>query len=258
MRNPGLASLENSAGLNSGELGSIRDAHYNYVVNTLGIRNHDHYKELKAQGGTSQKIVDDANASALNAQKMMAKKVADGLTIRASQNPEFLRSYVRDSIAPQTKFQHFRLHARTDDKGGATYHMSDMQDDAAKLNDFDDFRVVPHDGKSITYRIEGRRKGSADYEPVLEQSIKKGSGPLKGFAGITKAPFLTKVDKKIGSLVAGNKPARRSRKNKSSIIPPATTAQNPEEPIRKGLIDNSHSGMSMYSPIEKTQLQGQS
>jgi hypothetical protein len=148
------------------------------------------------KGDTEQRgIAADANRNALSTQRAMAKKIADGLTARSKTDPDFLRNHVRNTISPETTYQHFRLHTRPDDKGNATHHLSDMQDDASKLDDFDHFRVVPHDGQTISYRIEGRRRGSTVYESVLDQGIKKGSGPMKGFAGMTKAPFLTKKDK---------------------------------------------------------------
>jgi hypothetical protein len=222
LRNPGLETLEKAAGLNPGELDALREQHNNHVKNNLGIRDHAHYKELRAAGGTSQHIVDAADASALSAQKTMAKKVADGLSARAEQDPEFLRNYVKNTISPQTKYQHFRLHTRPDDRGNSTHHLSDMQDDASKLDNFEHFRVVPHNGDTISYRIEGRRKGSDAYEPVLDQGIKKGSGPMKGFAGMTKAPFLTKVDKKKGAL---SSPA-------PAAAPVAAPVENKPAPVR--------------------------
>lgn len=196
LRNNGLDELENMAGLEKNALSKLRENHQKYVSD-LGIENHEHYKKLRDSSNPVEKeIANKAEKSALNTQKQMAKKMSEGLAARAaaSDGNEFLKQYVKNRIAPKTKFQHFRLHTRPNEKGEATHHISDMQDDSNKLENFEHFRVVPHTG-SISFKIEGKRKGSESYEPVLDQVIKKGNGPMKGFASTTKAPFLTKKDK---------------------------------------------------------------
>lgn len=216
LRNPGIDSLERGAGLKKGALSDLRNAHYNKVKKEYGIKDHAHYKQLK-NDPRAKKIVAAAEESALNVQKTMAMKVAQGLAAKAKKDPEFLKSYVKHTISPQTTHQHFRLHTRPDSVGGASHHMSDMQDDASKLDNFEHLRVAPHKGESISYRIEGRRKGSDKYEPVLNQGIKKGSGPMKGFAGITKAPFLTKPDEENRAAAI-----RSSKKPKVTTKEPST------------------------------------
>ena len=264
LRNPGLKTLENAAGLNPGELAQMRENHY-AMARRIGVRDHEHYKALLKGATEDRNKAAEADASALFTQKAMAKKISDGLAARAERDPEFLRSYVRDTIAPKTKFQHFRIHTRPDAKGNSTHHMSDMQDDAAKLDAFDHFRVVPHGGDTISYRIEGRRKGSESYEPVLDQGIKKGSGPMKGFAGMTKAPFLTKVDKKKGSLPTPtaapveNKPAAAPIPAKTISKPKPTpsygiAADNPDSPMHNWKGSNTsgeHGGFNFYADHEK-------
>lgn len=190
LRNNGLDSLEKMAKLKKGALSSIRDQHVDNVRNKIGIKTHQDYKAVR--GSVEAKR---AEQSALSAQRLMTKHISDGLSNNLDSDD--LKQYVKDRIAPQTKFPHFRLHTRpTGDGSQAENHMSNMQDDADKLDsDFEDFRVKPHNGSNITARIEGKRKGSSSYEPVLDQSIKKGSGPLKGFASTTKAPFLSKQPK---------------------------------------------------------------
>lgn len=272
LRNPGLETLENAAGLQPGELAKMREDHY-ARARKIGVRDHEHYKAMRYHGDAEDKgKAADADASALYTQKMMAKRVADGLTARSAADPDFLKSYVKDTIAPRTMYQHFRLHTRPDGKGGATHHMSDMQDDAARLDDFDHFRVAPHNGQTISYRIEGRRNGSDTYEPVLDQGIKKGSGPMKGFAGITKAPFLTAKDKSRGALkqppkaprnrkpgtqgqslnIASSAPAQQSDDERMS----ATTSGGGREPPQRNLAGGTHAGLNMYSPLEQKQLTG--
>ena len=265
LRNPGLETLEKAAGLQHGELAQMRDSHY-AMAKKIGIRDHEHYKAMRYHGAPEDKQkAADADASALFTQKAMAKKISDGLAARAEQDPEFLKSYVRDTISPRTKFQHFRIHTRPDSKGGATHHMSDMQDDAAKLDSFDHFRVVPHNGDTISYRIEGRRKGSESYEPVLDQGIKKGSGPMKGFAGMTKAPFLTKVDKKKGALPMPATP-KAPRKQPASATSAAAedpgarlsamTNEGGREPPEDKFASATHGPHDFYNSEEKQQIKG--
>jgi hypothetical protein len=111
-----------------------------------------------------------------------------------------------------------------------------MQDDSAKLDDFEHFRVVPHTG-GISVKIEGRRRGKRDdgsdhpYEPILDQAIKKGSGPMKGFASTTKAPFLTKKDKGK-ALVAPNQNTAPARKAKAPVMAaPVAPAPKKKRPV---------------------------
>jgi len=190
LRNNGLDSLEDMAKLKNGELTGARERHQTLTHN-LGIHNHDEYKRMRDEGTPDEKkSVAAADESALNTQREMAKHLTNGLANNLSS--EDLRQYVKDRVAPQTKFKHYRIHTRTDNSGGATHHMNDIQDDAAKLDHFEHFRVVPHKG-GISAKIEGRRIGSEKYEPVLDQAIKKVSGVTKGFASSTKAPYASKA-----------------------------------------------------------------
>jgi hypothetical protein len=289
LRNPGLETLEKAAGLQPNELGKLREDHYAAVRGRgIGIRDHAHYKAMLKGDDQDRGKAADANANALATQKAMAKKVAGGLInktaardpdgkimvdkngnhITSPEGSEYLRNHIRDTVAPQTTFQHFRLHTRPNGRGGATHHMSDMQDDAANLDDFKDFRVVPHKGDKISYRIEGRRHGSDDYEPVLDQGIKKGSGPMKGFAGMSTAPYLTAADSKKGALTKAPAaaPNRKHGSQGQSITIPSATQQSDDarnaamstdggrEPEPRSLSGGSHSGQSFYSPLEQKQL----
>jgi hypothetical protein len=189
LRNNGLESLEKMGKLPAGALTSERETH-NKNLQNMGVSSHQEYKRLRDSKNAKEKATaNKAEESALQAQKNMAKKMSQGLAKNLSS--EDLRHYVKERIAPQTKFQHYRIHSRTDDRGNAEHHMQDVQHDSNKLNHFEHFRVVPHTG-GISVKIEGKRKGSDKYEPILDQAIKKGSGPTKGFASATKAPFLTK------------------------------------------------------------------
>ena len=222
LRNNGLDELENMAALEKGSLTGVRAAHQK-ELERLDLQTHDQYKAYRDSSDASQKnIANLAEKSAIESQREMARKISEGLSKRSSaaDGHEFLKQYVRDRISPPTQYQHFRLHSRPNDKGGVTHHFSDMQDDSAKLEDFEHFRVVPHTG-GISVKIEGRRKGSNSYEPVLDQAIKKGSGPMKGFASTTKAPFLTKKDK--GKALVAPKTIEPSK------AAPVSRAPTPEE-----------------------------
>lgn len=232
LRNNGLDELENMAALEKGSLTGVRKAHQK-KLELLGLQDHDQYKAYRDSADPDEKnIANLAEKSAIESQREMARKMSEGLSKRSSaaDGHEFLKQYVKDRISPKTQYQHFRLHSRPNDKGGVTHHFSDMQDDSAKLDDFEHFRVVPHTG-GISVKIEGRRRGSDSYEPILDQAIKKGSGPMKGFASTTKAPFLTKKDKGK-ALVSPNKvkdtrPKIKTASPRKSMI----DHNNPPEPI---------------------------
>jgi len=227
LRNPGLETLEKNVGLRPNELDELRKKHSEYVGN-LGIRNHDHFKEL-LKDPNSADIVNKAMKSANDTQNAIAKKVADGLTARTNE-PDFLKNYIKHTVAPVTNYQHFRLHTRPDKKGGSSHHMSDMQDDAAKLDNYEDFQVEPHDGKTITVKIKARRKGSnSPHKTIFNQRIARGSsGPMKGFRGVTTAPYITAKDEEKGPLkLPPKKPKTPQAAKRKSMI----GHNNPPGPI---------------------------
>jgi hypothetical protein len=284
LRNNGLEELERIGGLKPGDLTELRSQHMTRA-RALGIESHDDYKEKKERGDKSAKAAED---SATQAQKEMAKRMSGGLAAQhARQGNEFLRSYVADRIAPQTTYQHFRIHSRPVGNG-VEHHMTDMKDDAEKLKDFEDFRVAPHSG-GISFRIEGRRKGSDSFETVLDQAIKKGSGPMKGFASTTKAPFLSRSGppKAKGTSSRASKkqtpapvnvepptqqqsepPAQQSslskiRVRQAAVKNPSNWTQNqPPKPLREISPIEQHStssfgGRSMYSDNEQRHIRGE-
>lgn len=210
LRNNGLEALEKMAKLKNNELTKARSKHQKNLEE-LGIESHDQYKKMRDEGTPKEKqTAAAADESALAAQREMAKHLTHGLA--TNLNSEELRQYVKDRISPKTKFQHYRMHTRTNDSGGASHHMNDIQDDASKLDHFEHFRVVPHTG-GISVKIEGRRIGSTKYEPILDQAIKKGNGPTKGFASTTKAPFASKAFDK-------NKPSTATSPPSREVAPP--------------------------------------
>jgi hypothetical protein len=227
LRNNGLDELENMAALEKGSLTGVRKAHQK-ELELLGLQDHEQYKAYRDSADPDEKnIANLAEKSAIESQREMARKMSEGLSKRSSaaDGHKFLKQYVKDRISPKTQYQHFRLHSRPNDKGDVTHHFSDMQDDSAKLDDFEHFRVIPHTG-GISIKIEGKRKGSESYEPVLDQAIKKGSGPMKGFASTTKAPFLTKKDKGK-ALVSPNKVKATKSKMKTAPVMAAPVAREP-------------------------------
>jgi hypothetical protein len=253
LRNNGLEQLENIAGLKPGDLTNLRSEHMKRARD-LGIESHEDYKEKAARGDKSAAAADE---SALSAQREMAKRITKGLADQHAQNgDDFLRKYVAERIAPKTKFQHFRIHTRPLANGEVEHHMGDMQDDIKKLDDFEEFKVAPHDGKSISFRIQGRRKGSEGFETVLDQAIKKGSGPMKGFASTTKAPFLTKKQKSTTPFKSYKEPNPTvSPITKSKpMIQQSTPSITPQESSRladDGGPSGEHGGYSYHGPGEK-------
>jgi hypothetical protein len=184
------------------------------VDNTDG---NEEYKRMRDEGTPKEKkLAAAADDSALVAQRNMAGHLTRGIS---QYNSDQLKNYVKERIAPKTKFQHFRVHTRPDASGAATHHMGDVQEEAKKLDNFAELRPVAHTG-GISAKIEGRRHGSDRYEPILDQAIKKGSGPTKGFASATKAPFLSKSD------------APKPTKPKRAAKPKVAAAPKPTKPKR--------------------------
>jgi hypothetical protein len=183
--------------------------------------------------------------SALNVQRNVAQKTQNKLSTMSSDQ---LKSYIGDTISPKTKYQHFRYHALVNDKtGDASPHMSDMSQDRNKLDNFDEFKALPHDGKNISVRIHGRRAGSSTWEPVLEHGVKKGSGVTKGFALTTKAPFLTEKKPKKTKDLSSAPPA--------VDLPPAPrrSARKVKQPITSEG-HGEHGGMLKYGPTEQPEM----
>lgn len=227
LRNNGLESLEKMAKLKDNELTKAR-SHHQSALEHLDIQSHEQYKKMRDEGTPQEKkVAAAADDSALNTQREMAKHLTNGLANNLSS--EELRDYVKQRVAPETKFQHYRIHTRPDANNNATHHMSDVKDEADKLNHFEHLRVVPHKG-GISAKIEGRRIGSDKYEPMLDQAIKKGSGPTKGFASSTKAPFLSKE-------YHGKPPSRETdtpkKVAKSFVQHVAAPAPAPAAPVKK-------------------------
>lgn len=191
LRNNGLDTLETITKLEPGELTSIRTNHTVRMKEVYGMSNHEDYKIKRlSTDPIDKKLVSEAIAEALVAQREMASKIKTSLENKYSS--EDLREYIGNLISPVTVFPHFRLHTRPSPKGSATHSILDTKSDIEKLNGFETLRVKTNDSLSCTIGIEGVRFGKSEYEPVLVQTIKKISGPLRGFASTTKAPFKTK------------------------------------------------------------------
>ena len=231
LRNNGLDKLEQTAGIKQGDLTGAREAH-SATLKKLGIVNHDDYKKKRdSDDPANQEAVAAAEESALNAQKTMAGHLSNGLS---KMNTEQLRDYVNNTVSPQTKFQHFRMHTQPANDGvnsAVSHHFDDVQSGRHKLDDFEELRAKPHSG-AISAQIEGRRKGAASFEPILDQSIKKGSGPTKGFASTAKAPYLTKkvVQPKLLKQIT---PSGIDKPKAKVVANPAKEAVAKPKPIKK-------------------------
>ena len=249
LRNPGFGSTERKTGMQKGELDMERQVHAQNLKDegiAPGKAGHEQAKQWEKSGTPQQKAaMARLRDSALNVQRNVAQKTQNQLSKMSSDQ---LKTYVGDTISPKTKYQHFRYHALVNDKtGDASPHMSDMSQDRNKLDNFEEFRALPHDGKNISIRIHGRRVGSSTWEPVLEHGVKKGSGVTKGFALTTKAPFLTEKKPKKTMDLSNAPPA--------VDLPPAPKkpkAQKVKQPITSEG-HGEHGGNDFYGPSEKSQ-----
>jgi hypothetical protein len=255
LRNNGLESLETMSGLKGGEIQKERTKHQQWMQNA-GVTSHEEYKRMRDEGTPKEKkLAAAADDSALVAQRNMAGHLTRGIS---QYNSDQLKDYVRERIAPKTKFQHFRVHTRPDASGASTHHMGDVQEEAKKLDNFAELRPVAHTG-GISAKIEGRRHGSDRYEPILDQAIKKGSGPTKGFASATKAPFLSKSDApkptktraSFSSVAVAPKPTKPKRvKPFKEVIAPAPVVR----PQRKQRVRTPISKSSVAAPQSSQSL----
>jgi len=198
LRGNGLDALEKIAGLNKGDLEGLREAHYDHV-RSLGLQTGKagdaEYKRLAAQNHPTAKSVDE---HALQTQQELSKRFTKGLGKLSSDE---LRNSIKNIIAPETKYLHIRHHTQVGSDGSPNHETHNVQDHASKvLGDYEEFRVRPHSG-GISTVIEGRRKGSNDFERAMEIGMKKTrTYSARGFNSFTKAPMLregrkTKVKK---------------------------------------------------------------
>ncbi len=197
LKNPGLSAMETLGKLKDGALDKLRQGHYN-VLKSLGYGEQvggkaakERYNQLYNQGSPIAKKGDE---DALNTQRNIAKTFSQGLANASKQDPNHLHEVVKKLIFPPTMFQTIRHHTHVGPKGAAFHHTNDTEDEAEKVaNAYEEYRVRPHTG-GVTAVIEGRKKGSKDFEPAVNISTKTTSSYSgKGFNSIVKAPFLKRL-----------------------------------------------------------------
>jgi hypothetical protein len=209
LRGNGLDALEKIAGLKKGDLEGLREAHYDHV-RSLGLQTGKagdaEYKRLAAQNHPKAKSVDE---HALQTQQEMSRRFTQGLGKLSSDQ---LRNSIKNVIAPETKYLHIRHHTQVGSDGSPNHETHNVQDHANKvLGDYEEFRVRPHSG-GISTVIEGRRKGSNDFERAMEIGMKKTrTYSARGFNSFTKAPMLRE--------------GRKTKAKKLSDMPAIATAK---------------------------------
>lgn len=234
LRGNGLDALEQIAGLNKGDLEGLREAHYDHIRNqglATGKAGDAQYKELAKQKHPTAASIDD---HALKTQQEMSRRFTSGLSKLSSED---LRNSIRNIIAPETKYLHIRHHTQVNPDGSANHETHNIQDHAnSVLGNYEEFRVRPHSG-GISTVIEGRRRGSDNFETAMQIGMKKSrtfSG--RGFNSFTKAPMLregrkTKASRSIASVAAATSaPRTRKTKTAASVAAPAPVAAPTVDP----------------------------
>lgn len=218
LRNPGLDSIEQLAGLKKGKITGLYNQHQKNIRD-LGYTGSqgDNHEEFKADKNSKRAMA--AVESGLRTRREIAKTWQNGY---AAMNSDQLREKIVSLVSPETKFEHFRMHSRPT-ASGVDHHIGHIQDDIRNaLSNYAEFKAMPHSGSGISVQILGRHHGSDEFHPVITHGVKGTSGPMKGMNGTTKLSLKTpKVAK---------------------VKPPST----PEE---RG--SGEHGGKSFYGPGEQ-------
>ena len=217
LRNPGLDSIEQLAGLKKGAITGLYNQHQQNVrdLGFTGIQGENH-EAFKANPSSRASVA--AVDSSLRTRREIAKAWQNGY---ASMNSDQLREKIVSLVSPETEFEHFRLHSRPT-ASGVAHHIGHIQDDIRDgLSNYAEFKAVPHSGSGISVQILGRHHDSKEFHPVITHGVKGTSGPMKGMNGTTKLSL--KIPK----------------------VKPAKVKVAPEE---KG--SGEHGGRSFYGPGE--------
>lgn len=191
LRNPGLDSIEKLAGLKKGAITGLYDQHQQNIRD-LGFTgtqddNHEKFKENKLSPVSVAAV-----ESGLRTRREIAKVWQDGY---AGMNSKQLREKIVSLVSPETKFEHFRMHTRST-ASGVEHHIGHIQDDVRNsLDNYAEFKAVPHSGSGISVQILGRHHGSDEFHPVITHGIKGTSGPMKGMNGTTTLSLRTPKSK---------------------------------------------------------------
>lgn len=193
LRNPGLKSLDKLTGTKSTETQKIINDHKNmlhalgYDKNKTTKENHEQYKLDKEmpEGTVERTRADAADEHKLHTLKRLAAQYSNN----ANQiDPEKKKHIVKQLIAPDTHFNHFRVHTVTDKDGNLKHqHIEQHQQELDKhLVNHNDFHFT-HSGQTV--RIHAKNPDGSIGNKVAEVSMKGVSGPIKGIAGTTKSFF---------------------------------------------------------------------
>lgn len=218
LRNPGLDSIEQLAGLKKGAITGLYNQHQKNIRD-LGFTGSqgDNHKAFKANKSSPAAVA--AVDSGLRTRREIAKAWQNGY---ANMNSDQLREKIVSLVSPETKFDHFRLHTRPT-ASGVAHHIGHVQDDIRNsLSNYAEFKAMPHSGAGISVQILGRHHDSDDFHPVITHGVKGTSGPMKGMNGTTKLSLKT---------------------------PKAKPVQIKTTPEEKG--SGEHGGRSFYGPGEQ-------
>jgi hypothetical protein len=198
LRNPGLDSIEQLAGLKKGAITGLYNQHQKNVRD-LGFTGSqgDNHEEFKANKNSKKAVA--AVDSGLRTRREIARSWQNGY---ARMNSDQLREKIVSLVSPETKFEHFRMHTRPT-AAGVGHHIGHIQDDIRNaLSNYAEFKALPHSGSGISVQILGRHHDSDEFHPVITHGVKGTSGPMKGMNGTTtlslkspKAPKAQKVSK---------------------------------------------------------------
>lgn len=191
LRNPGLANLDKLTGAKSSDTKQILSDHKN-MLHSLGYdksnsieSNHELYKAHKASPeGSAERIrADSADAHKLHTLKRLAKHYS---TAANSLEPDKKKAILKELIAPNTHYNHFRVHTVTDKDGNLKHqhieqHQQDLDKELANHNDLH----FEHSGQTI--KIHSKNPDGTKGKKLADISLKGVSGPIKGIAGATKS-----------------------------------------------------------------------
>lgn len=183
LRNPGLASIENLAGLKKGEIVNMYNEHQNNVrdIGYTGTSAENH-RTYKANKNTPE--AKSAEQSSLETRRKIAQKWQNGYSKMSSDQ---LKDKILSLASPETVFPHYRLHTRTGLASGVEHHMAGVSKELEDgLSHYAEFKAVPHTGEGITAQILGRHHNTDSWHPVIDHGVKGTSGPMKGMNGTTK------------------------------------------------------------------------
>jgi len=191
LRNPGLDSIEQLAGLKKGSITGLYNTHQQNIrdLGFTGSQGANH-AEFKANKSSPASVA--AVGSGLRTRREIAKVWQNGY---AGMNSKQLRETIVSLVSPETKFDHFRLHTRPT-ASGVDHHIGHIQDDVRNsLDNYAEFKAVPHSGSGISVQILGRHHGSDEFHPVITHGVKGTSGPMQGMNGTTKLSLKTPKSK---------------------------------------------------------------